>query len=74
MLKRLISDLWNAIRRAAAKRGLGTVDEDRNRFRWEVRFEWRRPFFDCDSFMDGGSRYWKAWPLTAYRWIVHPEH
>lgn len=48
-------------------------DPNANVWRWELRWHWRlRPFFERDSFMDGGSRFWSVGPVSLYRWIVHP--
>lgn len=65
----LISDLVDRLRRLA-----GRSDDNRNRFRWEFRFHWRlRPFFEADSFMDGGTKFWSVGPFSLYRWYVHAE-
>ena len=49
------------------------IDREGNEFRWEVKWNpYFRPFFEADSIMDGGSRFWHIGLITIWRRYIYP--
>lgn len=44
-----------------------------NKYRWEIRWDPRKPFYEKDTFLDGGTIFWHIGLITIYKWFVYEE-
>jgi len=43
---------------------------NKDRFRWEIRWNPHLPLYEHEFFLDEGSELWHIWPITIYKWRV----